>query len=108
MAYCDIEQLANEILIDFRAQMLIYQINIMVRELINYLLKSFLKTNFQKQIVGQTALHRAINHGYFDIALLLLRYGASFEMNDLKLKSPVQYCCKPKNYVHEQSQIQEQ
>lgn len=57
---------------------------------------------------GQTALHRAIHHGHFDIALLLLNYGASFEINDLKLKSPVQYCCKPKNYVHEQSQIKEQ
>lgn len=59
-------------------------------------------------IAGQTALHRAIHHGHFDIALLLLGYGASFEMNDFKLKSPVQYCCKAKNYVHEQSQIKEQ
>lgn len=60
-------------------------------------------------LAGQTALHRAINHGYFDIAILLLGYGASFEMNDFKLKSPVQYCCKPKNYVtHQQSQIKEQ
>lgn len=58
--------------------------------------------------IGQTALHRAIHYGYFDIAMLLLSYGASFEMDDLKLKSPVQYCCKAKNYVHEQSQIKEQ
>lgn len=57
---------------------------------------------------GQTPLHRAIHYGYFDIALLLLSYGASFELNDFKLKSAVQYCCKPKNYVHEQSQVKEQ
>lgn len=66
------------------------------------------KDEFIDSFAGQTALHRAINYGYFDVALLLLSYGASFEMNDSKLKSPVQYCCKPKNYVHEQSQIKEQ
>lgn len=57
---------------------------------------------------GQTSLYRAIHHGYFDIALLLVSYGASFEVNDFRHKSPVQYCCKPKNYLHEQSQIKEQ
>lgn len=60
-------------------------------------------------IIGQTPLHLAIYYGYFDIAMLLLNYGASFELIDKKMKSPVQYCCKPKNYVtHEQSQIKEQ
>lgn len=67
----------------------------------------FPKLKIYLTIAGQTALHRAIHYGYFDIALLLISYGASFELNDFKLKSPVQYCCKPKNYVHEQSQIKE-
>lgn len=74
----------------------------------NYPPAKFFLTSFLF-CTGQTALHRAIYHGYFDIALLLLSYGASFEMNDFKSKSPVQYCCKPKNYVtHQQSQIKEQ
>lgn len=65
---------------------------------------------FLMHFSGQTALHRAISHGYFDIVLLLLGYGASFEINDSKFKSPVQYCCKPKNYVthQQQSHIKEQ
>lgn len=56
---------------------------------------------------GQTALHRAIRYGHFDIVMLLLNYGATFDVNDFKQKSPVQYCCKPKNYVDEQSNIKE-
>lgn len=57
--------------------------------------------------LGQTPLHRAIYHGFFDIAILLQSYGACFELNDFRLKCPVQYCCKPKNYVDEQSNIKE-
>lgn len=56
---------------------------------------------------GHTPLHRAIRSGHFDIAILLLSYGASFEVNDRKSKSSVQYCCKPKNYVDAHSNIKE-
>lgn len=56
---------------------------------------------------GHTPLHRAVRSGHFDIAILLMSYGASIEVNDRKSKSPVQYCCKPKNYVDAHSKIKE-
>lgn len=61
----------------------------------------------QDKQLGQTPLHRAIQYGYLDVAVLLQNYGASFEITDRKYKMPVQYCCKPKNYVGTHSQIKE-
>ncbi|XP_055309724.1 inhibitor of Bruton tyrosine kinase [Sitodiplosis mosellana] len=76
--------------------------------IVEWLINNGADVNLPDKQLGQTPLHRAIHYGYFDIAVLLLSYGASFELNDFKLKSAVQYCCKPKNYVHEQSHIKEQ
>lgn len=57
--------------------------------------------------LGQTPLHKAVQFGHFDVAVLLLSYGASLEQNDNRHKVPAQYCCKPKNYVDAHSLVKE-
>uniref|UniRef100_A0A1B0BRM9 BTB domain-containing protein n=1 Tax=Glossina palpalis gambiensis TaxID=67801 RepID=A0A1B0BRM9_9MUSC len=42
---------------------------------------------------GSTPLHRAIFYGCIDCAVLLLRYGASWELLDVDTRSPLQQVC---------------
>lgn len=67
-------------------------------EIAEWLINHGALINLKDKESGQTPLHRSIYYGCINIAILLMKYGASFEITDDDFKNPIQCCCTLKKF----------